>query len=625
MMEKNLEREREKFKKAKQQWLSTNATNKDTNTTIEKYKKENERLKKQLQQKASDIKKLANKGGEDGYKKLFDDANKTIRTLQNTQTEQNKKINKQRTEIQQLKAQQNRNRSDNQSDNKQIFKLKKEKQKADRTISDLRQQLSDMEKKLSAMAYKSDRNSRSDRVQTELNLEQINVQQRRLERKLKQIKEKELEMQESERRQNAAKKDMRTKQNKLTLQQQQEMDAQEKRFNRKKKQEMADIAKQRQDLERQQKLLESQQRNRKRKSGKGEDKEAKHKRHERKRTERTKIIIHKKYLCKDYMQTCTKWRKRRDGISASQTKLKELLSKIEGKMKRLKELEKRIKKGQNNKNEKPNKADMKEYLDAVIPLEDYENELGDMLLEMHPEYKELKAMPGELLQKQEEIDELRDEVERLEHQLEKLKIERRLSSSQPNLKNALIMGAIDEIDREFDDSEDEEELKEDDDNLPNPYKLEFDGIYRKVVKNLEDEKGEILGQLKDLINKIGDDLRDESSQIHQDRAKSKRHRKGENDRPPFITELSSDYRENGLLDFKPKTEGLSNEYRTIEQKLEEDDDEYDADFDGKGRLYMQNKDKRNNRDNDDPFSNVRSGRSKSDKRFRKRKRTRSSM
>ena len=143
------------------------------------------------------------------------------------------------------------------------------------------------------------------------------------------------------------------------------------------------------------------------------------------------------------MDTCVKWRKRRDNMGASQQKLKELLGKIEAKMKRLKELEKRIKKGQNNKNEKPNKADLKEYLDAVIPLEDIEDELGDMLMEIHPDSKNLRSLPGELLTKNEEIDRLNDEVERLENDLNDIKW--RKLSDQHNLNNVMFMANLIEI------------------------------------------------------------------------------------------------------------------------------------------------------------------------------------
>ena len=97
MLEKNLEREKEKFQKAKQQWTSSRQDINANKESLEQLKKENERLKKQLAQKTSDIKKLTTKGGEheDGYKKLFDDAQKQIKRLKTAQMEQNKKINKQ--------------------------------------------------------------------------------------------------------------------------------------------------------------------------------------------------------------------------------------------------------------------------------------------------------------------------------------------------------------------------------------------------------------------------------------------------------------------------------------------------------------------------------------------------
>ena len=100
-------------------------------------------------------------------------------------------------------------------------------------------------------------------------------------------------------------------------------------------------------------------------------------RHERKRSQKTKIIVHKKYLCKEYMDTCVKWRKRRDLIRSTQTRLKQLDDDINPTLKRLKKLDdnKRISKGK-NKQDKPNKNDLKEFLDVAIPLEDKADELG---------------------------------------------------------------------------------------------------------------------------------------------------------------------------------------------------------------------------------------------------------
>ena len=165
---------------------------------------------------------------DDMDKKLFDDATKQIKSLNKDVNEQKKIINKQRTEISQLRAQQNRTRSYNVSDNKQLFNLKKDKQKADRTVSDLRQKVVELEKRLSAMTSRSGRSRRSDKLQTEENLEQLVVQQRRLDKKLKQLREKEAELIHAERKQAVQKKDLKSRQTKMSLQQQQEQDAAEK-------------------------------------------------------------------------------------------------------------------------------------------------------------------------------------------------------------------------------------------------------------------------------------------------------------------------------------------------------------------------------------------------------------
>ena len=610
MQSKQVQQEKEKFKNLKMRFNDQNTQNTTTSKKIHDLEKENQKLKRELEQSKNDIQKIKSSTGDGNrYNKMINDLNKQIKSQNKTITELKKTMNKQRTELSQQKARSNRSKLDDASDGKQLLKLKREKQKDHKTIIELRQQLEHTEKRLAAVSYKSDHNKRTDRMRNENNLEQISVQQRKLDRKLKQLRQKEAELEETERKQAAQQKDLRTSKKRMSLQQQQEMDAAEKRFNRKKKQEMADIQKQRLALERQQKLLEMDNKSRrKRKGSSADDKQHRLRRNEERRSAKTKIIIHKKYLCKEYMDTCIKWRKRKDSIGGSQKKLAELLSKIEAKMKRLKELENRVKKGKNNKNEKPNKADLKEYLDCLLPLEDMEEDLGEMLLDLHPASKDLKKMPGELLAKEDEIDRLNGEIEELQNEISKLKLERKLSNtfsgSTQNLKS--VMGVLDEDEIEYPDLEDDQDM--DDDAMPNPYKLQFSGIYKKVA-NLEENKELILSELRSLIDKIGDDIKDEN-----------------NDKGPYITQLSSNYKDNGLTDFVHKTDGLCNEYKNLEQKMA-DDDEVKDDFDGKGRIWVQNKDKRGRGDNDrhskkDPFKDVKSTRFKPQT-SEKRKRTRS--
>ena len=301
-------------------------------------------------------------------------------------------------------------------------------------------------------------------------------------------------------------------------------------------------------------------------------------RHERRRSQKTKIIVHKKYLCKEYMDTCVKWRKRKDQIQSTQSRLKQLNDSLKPTLKRLNQLDdnKRISKGK-NKQEKPNKADLKEFLDVAVPLEDVADELGEILLDLHPEGAHLKAMAGDLLAKQNEIDELKEEMETLQNVLEKYKLERKLRKNQDGTTPMVRLVSGSHLDLDDDDEEDDRPLDEsemlrhgrggdsssssnssssenedadrngtDADSIANPYKLQFTGMYKKVA-HLEENRDAILEELRTLIRNIGDDINQGA-----------------------FADLNSNYRENGTMDFVPKTEALIAECTSIEQKLAKD-------------------------------------------------------
>ena len=69
---------------------------------------------------------------------------------------------------------------------------------------------------------------------------------------------------------------------------------------------------------------------------------------------------------------------------------------------------------------------MTEFLDATEPLDDVDEELADLLMELHPESKQLRALPGELLRKQHEMDDMAAEMEAMRQELETYKLERKL-------------------------------------------------------------------------------------------------------------------------------------------------------------------------------------------------------
>ena len=140
-------------------------------------------------------------------------------------------------------------------EDKLLAKQKKERMKMEKTIKELKQQIVAKDNKISALSYSKDKDRRTDRMQNEYTLEQIAVQQRKLEEKLRKLNRKEADLESKERR-NMKAGDLHRNKQKMSLQQQQELDAAEKRFNVQKQLEMAELRKQRLDLERQQKLLE---------------------------------------------------------------------------------------------------------------------------------------------------------------------------------------------------------------------------------------------------------------------------------------------------------------------------------------------------------------------------------
>eukprot|EP01084_Bolivina_argentea_P007773 14586_1 len=295
MLRKQIETEQLKFKKLKQRFMDQNSINTNKDKKIIEFEKENIKLKKDIEQKIADFNKIKKEMGDDNiFRKQINDLNKQIRNLNNELKQSKMIMNKQKTELSQQKARHNRTKIEDASDSKQIIKLKKEKLKMDRIISDLRKELHFEKNKTVRMVSERDHATRINKMESQTNLQQVQIQNRKLETKLKKLRNKEQELQEKERQQRDISKKDKLHMHKLTLQQQEDIEMQRKVQNRKTKQEMAELEKRRQALLKQQKLL----RMIDRPKGNKKDKENKVKRHERIRGEKTKIIVHKKYLCK---------------------------------------------------------------------------------------------------------------------------------------------------------------------------------------------------------------------------------------------------------------------------------------------------------------------------------------
>merc|ERR1712228_234809 len=163
-------------------------------------------------------------------------------------------------------------------------------------------------------------------------------------------------------------------------------------------------------------------------------------------------------------------------------KLKKMDEALKPALKRLNKLDesKRISKGK-NKIDAPNKNDLKEYLDVAIPLEDVENDLCDILIDLHPNAEHIKSMPLTIMDQQQQIDALQQDINEYKEQINALKIKQKLNKIH-------------------NDNDDE------DDTNTNPYKLQFAGIYKKVSQNFEENKDSILSELRSIISNIGNNL-----------------------------------------------------------------------------------------------------------------------